>query len=56
MATKLTRLTFVASDDIVCMLARMKREKYFACNQSEMIRDLMTLGAKAKAGEQDAEN
>lgn len=58
MATELKRMTFVVTPDMEPLLERMKKELFYNCSQSEMIRTLVEAGLSAlKAeGEGSAEN
>lgn len=42
------RLTFVATPEIEAQMKDIKREIYFDRSQSEMIRDLMAAGMRAR--------
>lgn len=46
MASKLKRITFVVTPEMEPLLDSMKKEKFYNCSQSEMIRTLVERGLK----------
>lgn len=46
MGSDLKRITFVVTPEIKPQLDRMKKEKFYNCSQSEMIRTLIEEGLK----------
>lgn len=46
MASNLKRITFVVTPEMEPLLDRMKKEKFYNCSQSEMIRTLVEEGLK----------
>lgn len=47
MASKLKRITFVVTPEMEPLLDNMKKEKFYNCSQSEMIRTLVEKGLKS---------
>ena len=47
MATELKRITFVITPDIETCLDEMKKEMFYNCSQSEMVRTLLEAGVDA---------
>ena len=47
MASKLKRLTFVVTPEMEPLLDRIKKERFYNCSQSEMIRTLVEEGWNA---------
>lgn len=57
MGTELKRLTFVIPPDMELMLDGMKKEIFYNCSQSEMIRTLLTAGLDSlKTGQSSSES
>lgn len=44
MSTNLKRITFVITPDLVRLLDKVKKEKFYNCSQSQMIRALVETG------------
>lgn len=53
MPTSLKRMTFVITPDMEALLRDFKREMFFDRNQSEMIRELVLAGMRAKETEKE---
>lgn len=47
MASKLKRITFVSTPEMEPLLDGMKKERFYNCSQSEMIRTLLEEGWKS---------
>ena len=47
MASKLKRITFVLTPEMKVLLDGLKKEKFYNCSQSEMIRTLVEAGCNS---------
>lgn len=47
MSTKLKRVTFTITAEIEASLKLLKKERFYDCSQSEMIRTLVSAGVKS---------
>ncbi len=47
MASKLKRITFVSTPELELLLDGMKKERFYNCSQSEMLRTLVEEGWKS---------
>lgn len=53
MPTTLTRMTFTVTKEMEAPLRKFKKEMFYDRNQSEMIRELVLAGMRAKEQGQD---
>ena len=54
MSTKLKRVTFTITAEIEASLKLLKKERFYDCSQSEMIRTLVSAGMRALETEKTA--
>lgn len=55
MPTNMRRMTIVIPDEVDAQLNLLKKEFYYAVSRSEMIRDLIGIGAREKLRELNAD-
>jgi Arc/MetJ-type ribon-helix-helix transcriptional regulator len=55
MATEMKRMTFAVTKEMEALLDRAKKNMFYDCNQSDMIREILTAGLEVmdeKAGKE----
>lgn len=53
MSSRLKRITFVVTSEMELLLDGMKKEKFYNCSQSEMIRTLLEKGLRSSQKEEE---